>query len=61
MRRHLKDQLITLKEALEIQRYKGILDLASEKNGSAWIILNDAEKYSAHFNSGTIKKLYLIC
>jgi len=34
-----------------------ILDLASEKNVPAWNILNDADKYSAHFNSGTIKKL----
>ncbi len=34
-----------------------ILDLASENNVPAWNIIKEADKYSAHFNGGTIKKL----
>lgn len=34
-----------------------ILDLASENNEPAWNIIKEADKYSAHFNGGTIKKL----
>lgn len=34
-----------------------ILDLAFENNVSAWNIIKEADKYSAHFNGGTIKKL----
>lgn len=34
-----------------------ILDLAAEQNDSAWNILNNADKYPEHFNTGTVKKL----
>ncbi|HBE43759.1 MAG TPA: ATP-dependent DNA helicase, partial [Bacteroidales bacterium] len=34
-----------------------ILDLTAQNNVSAWDIINDAGKFPAHFNGGTIKKL----